>query len=86
MGPEERELARYEKHFLNSTMCTHLNSSFQGDSGGTLQSEVTPGVWMQIGIVSFGPDNGCGNRFPNGYSRISHLLDFVSNVTGIPYF
>ena len=56
----------------------------QGDSGGVLQKQFeTGGPWVQIGVVSFGPDRGCGSPHPNGYSRISYLLEFISNITGI---
>ncbi len=89
----EQELVRQDKNL--PTMHTFMVSynvckasfafAFQGDSGGTLQYEVDQGVWVQAGIVSFGPDRGCGSDYPNGYSRISHLLDFISDVTGMTF-
>ena len=59
-------------------------SSNQGDSGSALLKVLDPpGVFVQIGVVSFGPDKGCGRAHPTGYSRISHYLDFIEEHTGI---
>eukprot|EP00095_Tigriopus_kingsejongensis_P008952 maker-scaffold199_size265817-snap-gene-1.56 protein:Tk08952 transcript:maker-scaffold199_size265817-snap-gene-1.56-mRNA-1 annotation:"chymotrypsin-like protein" len=61
------------------------SSTCQGDSGGALQNSFRGAPWIQHGIVSFGPDLGCGKNHPNGYSRVSHFLDFIGNVTGNHY-
>ena len=56
---------------------------YVGDSGGALLKRLDGDVFVQIGIVSFGPDKGCGREHPTGYTRISHYLDFVEEHTGI---
>ena len=65
-----------------SSFCHH--PILQGDSGSALLKVLDPpGVFVQIGVVSFGPDKGCGRAHPTGYSRISHYLDFIQEHTGI---
>lgn len=57
----------------------------RGDSGSVLQwrQPASTGVWIQEGIVSFGPSTGCASGYPNGYSRIAHYLHFIQDITGI---
>ena len=60
---------------------------FQGDSGSPLLKVLDPpGVFVQIGVVSFGPEKGCGRAHPTGYSRISHYLDFIEEHTGVEMY
>ena len=47
------------------------------------QQPASTGVWIQEGIVSFGPSTGCASGYPNGYSRIAHYLHFIQDITGI---
>ncbi|TRY77363.1 hypothetical protein TCAL_00164 [Tigriopus californicus] len=60
-------------------------STCQGDSGGALQNSFRGSPWIQYGIVSFGPDRGCGRNHPNGFSRVSEYLDFIGAHTGHTY-
>ncbi|KAB7504686.1 Serine protease 29 [Armadillidium nasatum] len=49
-----------------------------GDSGGPIMKDIN-GVWMQIGIVSWGI--GCGKgHYPGVYSRISTFLPWIRKV------
>ena len=88
----------YGKKILDSIICVKNHGTgagtCQGDSGGGLLKRVDDGegggartasqsVFVQIGIVSFGPDKGCGGEHPTGYSRISHYLDFIEEHSGI---
>ncbi|KAK9738388.1 Trypsin [Popillia japonica] len=47
-----------------------------GDSGGPLVIDN-----VQVGIVSFGFVLGCSFGFPNGYTRITHYLDWIQEKT-----
>ncbi|KAI4470375.1 chymotrypsin-related [Holotrichia oblita] len=49
-----------------------------GDSGGPLVIEN-----VQVGIVSFGFVLGCSFGFPNGYTRVTHYLDWIQKKTDI---
>ncbi|MCP4682123.1 MAG: serine protease [Desulfobacterales bacterium] len=59
-----------------------------GDSGGPLM--ITDGAgWMQVGIVSFGPSNGCALPGAYGiYTRVSRYTDWITQnicpASGIP--
>jgi len=57
----------------------------QGDSGSSLQYLSDNGPWIQYGVVSFGASTGCGTGHPNGYSRVTGYLDFISETTGMTF-
>jgi len=59
-----------------------LNSDLQGDSGGPLIIDIN-GEIIQIGVVSFGSDNGCDIGLPHGYSRVTKYVSWIQNATGI---
>lgn len=42
-----------------------------GDSGGPLVCRIDSGHWLQIGIVSFGPDKCDDKGFPTVFTRVS---------------
>ncbi len=61
-----------------------------GDSGGPLnwqpngQGAVGPGTqYVQIGVTSYGPNNGCESGKPTAYARVTSFLGWISDVTGI---
>ena len=54
---------------------------FQGDSGGPMNYKMPDGKWKQIGIVSFGSDQGCEKGYPNGFTRVSSFADWIQNTT-----
>jgi secreted trypsin-like serine protease len=54
----------------------------QGDSGGPLMLLDTDGKYIQVGVVSFGAFVSC-NNYPNGYTRVTSFLGWISNITGI---
>lgn len=56
--------------------------SCNGDSGGPL-SFVNNGVFNQVGVVSFGSNQGCEVGIPAGFSRVSSFTDWISSVTGL---
>jgi len=57
----------------------------QGDSGSSLQYNPRHGLYIQYGIVSFGASTGCGTGHPNGYSRVTEYLDFISKTVGMNF-
>uniref|UniRef100_A0A2H1VCC5 SFRICE_006521 n=1 Tax=Spodoptera frugiperda TaxID=7108 RepID=A0A2H1VCC5_SPOFR len=50
-----------------------------GDSGGPLAVERN-GNPLLIGVVSFGP-RFCGLQGPGGYSRVTHYIDWINELT-----
>lgn len=54
-----------------------------GDSGGpfTINED---GTQTLIGVVSFGPADGCHLGYPSGYMRTGHFVQWISQYTGIP--
>ncbi|CRK92705.1 CLUMA_CG006306, isoform A [Clunio marinus] len=57
-------------------------STCRGDSGGPL-TITSGGRQVQVGIVSFGSDNGCQRGYPTGFARVSSFLDWIQSNTGI---
>lgn len=43
--------------------------------------KMSDGKWKQIGIVSFGSDQGCEKGYPNGFTRVSSFADWIQNTT-----
>jgi len=54
-----------------------------GDSGGPLNHETSPGKYEQIGIASFVSSGGCENEYPHGFTRVTHYLQWIATKTGI---
>ncbi|XP_036420125.1 chymotrypsin-like protease CTRL-1 [Colossoma macropomum] len=54
-------------------------SSCQGDSGGPLVCQDNGGVWIQVGIVSWGTSN-CNVRTPAVYARVSYLRSWIDQT------
>jgi len=52
-----------------------------GDSGGPLVTYIGNET-VQIGVVSFGAENGCGYSFPSGYMRTGHFIEWINSQTG----
>lgn len=55
-----------------------LRATCSGDSGGGLF--LTQPKRLLIGIVSFGPFDGCELGLPNGYTRVSHYYDWILRI------
>ncbi len=53
----------------------------KGDSGGPMNFQQTDGMWMQIGVVSFGSNKGCEEGYPNGFTRVSSFASWIWNTT-----
>ncbi|XP_035793547.1 brachyurin-like [Anopheles albimanus] len=52
-------------------------SACNGDSGGPL-TVLNGGRTLQVGVVSFGPDNGCTRGMPVVMARVSFFLDWIA--------
>lgn len=85
----------YGSNITDAIICTSgANSSGTciGDSGGPMNFQQPDGTWKQIGIISFGSDQGCQKGHPSGYTRISSYSSWIeetinsSNSAGIPMF
>ncbi|XP_034482134.1 serine protease 3-like [Drosophila innubila] len=66
----------------NAILCASTlrgSSTCHGDSGGPL---VTSDGSRLIGISSFVTGN-CESRFPAGFTRITHVRDWINRMTGI---
>lgn len=79
------------KFFVATTVVDHVMCAigtdwFQGhcsgDSGGPL-TIAENNEFVQIGIVSFSMNNGCGAGFPMGYVRTTSFLNWIAWQTGI---
>lgn len=68
------------------TDSTGPHGTCSGDSGGPLiyhQSGDPANRFVQVGIVSFGSAAGCEVGAPNGFTRLTSFLTFISQVTGL---
>jgi hypothetical protein len=76
----------YNGVLTDSMICAGAdgNDACSGDSGGPLIVEYSQnGVhgWLQIGIISFGLENGCAMRgFPGVYTKVSAFSDWIERV------
>lgn len=57
-----------------------MHSTCQGDSGGPLVYKDGTS-FVQIGVVSFGPPDGCETGSATGYARVNAYLDWISSKT-----
>ncbi|XP_067648244.1 serine protease 1-like [Eurosta solidaginis] len=57
-------------------------STCQGDSGGPLVL-VSSGV--QVGLTSFGAEDGCQAGHPAAFTRVTSYLDWIKENTGVSY-
>merc|ERR1719208_665458 len=56
-----------------------------GDSGGPLNLQEGRGRYVTVGVASFGPASGCETEFlPHVYARVTHYMNWISRITGIP--
>jgi len=58
-------------------------STCNGDSGGPL---VRSSDNTLIGLTSFGSPKGCHLGYPQGFTRVTHYLNWISHVTGENFF
>jgi len=52
---------------------------FQGDSGGPLTYKDSDGKEAVRGIVSFGHVGGCTNGYPDGFTRVTHYIQWIKD-------
>jgi len=69
---------------VDSTICAIgdlaiNNAVCNGDSGGPLAIR-RDGRSLQVGIVSFGSPLGCERGVPDGYARVTHFYEWISQV------
>jgi len=57
----------------------------QGDSGGALAVQESPGLWTQVGIASFVAAGGCTLPRPGGFARVTSFLGWISSNTGLSF-
>ncbi|XP_064086414.1 serine protease 52-like [Macrobrachium nipponense] len=63
-------------------MCTFTRDKYpcDGDSGGALVAEVSPGCHIQVGITSYGT---CTSRLPNVATKVSSFADWICESTSL---
>ncbi|KAI9559659.1 hypothetical protein GHT06_013664 [Daphnia sinensis] len=80
----EKCLEQYDTVITDEMICTngedHQGSCF-GDSGGPMNFRQADGTWKQIGIVSFGSNQGCESGYANGFTRVSSFASWIQNIT-----
>jgi secreted trypsin-like serine protease len=59
--------------------------ALQGDSGGPLVLLESDGAYTEVGVVSFGSDDGCTQGYPVGFTRVTSYLDWISSNTGLRF-
>ena len=55
----------------------------QGDSGGPLNYDIGDGTYCTEGITSFVSSAGCESGLPDGFTRLTHYLEWIEATTGI---
>jgi trypsin len=75
-----------QSEILDSMMCAGLSEggkdSCQGDSGGPLFKKLDQGLFVVVGIVSWG--YGCADpNMPGVYTRVASHQDFICSKTGL---
>jgi len=83
---QECELTFGKDYIKDSNMCakgSKIESICNGDSGGALVLENSPGDFIQIGINSFVADQICAEGFPAGFVRLGAFLDYIKQTTGL---
>ncbi|KAG8237817.1 hypothetical protein J437_LFUL002425 [Ladona fulva] len=72
----------------NSQICTDTtggHSACNGDSGGPLIIQVNDGGYYEVGLVSFGSNQGCTLGMPAVFTRITSFLPWISSHTGMKF-
>uniref|UniRef100_A0A0P4YX08 limulus clotting factor C n=1 Tax=Daphnia magna TaxID=35525 RepID=A0A0P4YX08_9CRUS len=80
----EKCFEEYDSVITDEMICTsgedHQGSCY-GDSGGPMNFRQADGTWKQIGIVSFGSNQGCESGYANGFTRVSSFVSWIQNIT-----
>ena len=64
---------------------TGQHGTCNGDSGGPLLLQDAPGdysSYVQIGVTSFGANDGCDSERPDVFARLTSFLDLIAERTG----
>lgn len=70
------------KHCISlSLIILNVEFDLQGDSGGPMNFRQVDGTWKQIGIVSFGSNQGCEKGYANGFTRVSSFASWIQKTT-----
>jgi secreted trypsin-like serine protease len=67
----------------NTVTFQYICLTLQGDSGGALAFQESDGRYTEVGIVSFGADEGCTLGYPAAFTRVTSYLDWIESTTGI---
>ncbi|XP_057365164.1 brachyurin-like isoform X2 [Daphnia carinata] len=79
----EKCLEQYDSVITDEMICTSgedHQGSCHGDSGGPMNFRQADGTWKQIGIVSFGSNQGCESGYANGFTRVSSFSSWIKNT------
>lgn len=68
-------------------ICTSVNPSgtCSGDSGSSMCLMGADGRYQSIGVTSFVASAGCQSGLPDGFTRVSGYLNWISSETGIQF-